>query len=233
MTPPGFLPVDVGGASAPRLFVGARSVDVASRLTEPGAAFLVGSLRRRRRRRRRGFARGHSRGIGDVRGQRDRRGTRLRMRGVRSSRGDGPQRLLHGGGRAGVVPNLLETAFRFDFRTRDATPPSGRSPGRRARGRLRRPRAIDQERNGSLVGGSGRGARADVRGGARGRRAAALRRRLGTRRYTRCVGEPLGAASRALPSDPRTEPSPSSIYTETAYDLHAVFADDQNANDPG
>ena len=128
-----------------------------------------------------------------MRGQRDRRDTRLRMRGVRSSRGDEPQRLLHGGGRAGVhvaEPSRDAVSVRFSHEGRHAAR-RGAHPGRRAGGRLRRPRAIDQERNGPLGGGSGRGARADVRGGARGRRARRPRaRRVGTRRYTRRVGEP-------------------------------------------
>ena len=238
MTPPGFLPVDVGGASAPRLFVGARSVDVASRLTEPGAAFLV------------------------VQSQETQAPTaaRIRARALAGESGTcavnatvatrvygcGVFDLLEVTNHSAFYtvedapeftsPNLLETPFRFDFRTRDATPRRrGAHPGRRAGGRLRRPRAIDQERNGPLGGGSG-GAPAptfeEVRAGvARGGLAPVASGRVDIRGASANL---LGAASRALPVGAANGTvAVVRLHTETAYDLHAVFADDQNANDPG
>ena len=154
-------------------------------------------------------------GIGDVRGQRDRRDTRLRMRGVRSSRGDEPQRLLHGGGRAGVRRRTFSRR-RFGSIFARGTPrrPSGRSPwatcGRTASTSTRdRPRT---ERSFGWWFRRGRPRRRSRRCARASREAASRPSRRDASIYEarrRTFSAPPLAR---YPSEPRTEPSPSYVY---------------------
>ena len=238
MTPPGFLPVDVGGASAPRLFVGARSVDVASRLTEPGAAFLVVQSPETQAPT---AARIRARALAGESGT-------CAVNATVATRvyGCGVFDLLEVTNHSAFYtvedapeftsPNLLETPFRFDFRTRDATPPVGaltlgdvREDGFDVHAR--------STKNGTVLwvvvpAGAPAPTFEEVRAGvARGGLAPVASGRVDIRGASANL---LGAASRALPVGAANGTvAVVRLHTETAYDLHAVFADDQNANDPG
>ena len=238
MTPPGFLPVDVGGASAPRLFVGARSVDVASRLTEPGAAFLVVQSPETQAPT---AARIRARALAGESGT-----CAVNATVATHVYGCGVFDLLEVTNHSAFYtvedapeftsPNLLETPFRFDFRTRDATPPVGaltlgdvREDGFDVHAR--------STKNGTVLwvvvpAGAPAPTFEEVRAGvARGGLAPVASGRVDIRGASANL---LGAASRALPVGAANGTvAVVRLHTETAYDLHAVFADDQNANDPG
>ena len=238
MTPPGFLPVDDGGASAPRLFVGARSVDVASRLTETGAAFLVvqspetqaptaAQIRARALAGDAGTCAVNATVAGDIYGC----GVFDLLEATNHSAfytvEDAPE--------VGS-PNLLETAFRFDFQTRDATPPIGaltlgdvREDGFDVHAKSTKngtvfwvvvPAGAPAPTFEEVSVGVASGGAAPVASG-RFVVAGAAANRLGAASRALAVGSADGTVA-VVGARP-----------ETAYDAHAVFADDQNANDPG
>ena len=238
MTPPGFLPVDDGGASAPRLFVGARSVDVASRLTETGAAFLVAQSPETQAPT---AAQIRARALAGESGT-----CAVNATVAEHVYGCGVFDLLEVTDHSAFYtvedapeftsPNLLETAFRFDFQTRDATPPVGaltlgdvREDGFDVHARSTKngtvlwvvvPAEAPAPTFEEVRAGVARGGLAPVASGRvdRGGASANL----------------LGAASRALAvGSANGTVAVVGLRPETAYDLHAVFADDQNANDPG